>query len=128
MSRDRWGGDYIYNVLYNDTVVAALTTAIYEARMVPITESSYDTINYYVAGTVDYTLPRLFCEWSIDCRSKSEYTSKEIAQAAIAALNRENASFGGYKYYGTCRALPTIPPIDAQDCFNTPVTFTMRRH
>ena len=125
---DRLGADYIYQNLSNDaTVTGLVSTSIWNGNRIPETETSFDTIKYYRAEPYDATLGYMAQTWSIDCRSQNEETSKDIALAVIGALNRIQYSYGGYMYFGTCSMLPAIPPADAQDCYNTPVTFRLRR-
>ncbi|MDA3939821.1 MAG: hypothetical protein PF693_10990 [Spirochaetia bacterium] len=123
-----YGGDYIYSVLSNDSAVTALIgTALHNARMIPETETGTDTINFYRLGTFDGTLEYFELDWSIDCRSESEYTAESIATAVTEALNRVDTTVGGKIYFGTITVLPIIPPADVADVYNVPVNLTVRR-
>lgn len=122
-----YGGDYIYTILSNDTAVTAITTAIYNARMVPATEESTETINFYRSAPFDAAMTYFDTVWSIDCRAKSEYTAYDLADTVKDALNRKSSAVGGYIYFGTISILPAIPPADDADVYNVPVEINLRR-
>jgi len=122
------GGDYIYNVLSNDaTVTGYVGTSIYNARMVPDTDTSAETINFYMTGNFDAALEYGDFTWSIDCRSTEEAGALTIAIAVKDALNREHKSVSGYHYFGTVTILPVIPPVDNVDVYNMPVQLRVTR-
>lgn len=121
------GGEFIYSVLSNDAGVTALTSAIYNARMVPETEDSLTTINFYMIGQHDARLEYFTAEWSVDCRAKEQSTSIALALAVRDAINRETAAVGGYVYHGALQIGGTVPPQNATDVYNTPVALTVRR-
>jgi hypothetical protein len=123
-----YGGDYIYEVLSNDSdIIDLVSTSIYNARVIPSDETSYDTINFYPSGTFNAALDFFTIQWSIDCRSKDDFKAYNIASAVVGALNRLTGDIGGYKYFGTCEILPIIPPANEQDVFNVPVQILLRR-
>jgi hypothetical protein len=124
---DTLGGDFIYSVLSNDSGVIAITTAIYNSRMVPETEDDLTTINFYPVGTYDASLTYFQIPWSIDCRAPTSYESLDLALAVRDAMNRETAAVGGFVYHGVIQIGAAIPPLDQADVFNTPVTITVRR-
>ncbi len=125
---DYRGGEYIYSVLSNDTDVTDIVgTSVYNARMVPQTDTSAETINCYQSGTYNAAEEFFQTTWSIDCRAGTEQESQELAQAVESALNRKSASVGGYLYFGTISILPTIQPADDADVYNTPVEIIARR-
>ncbi len=125
---DYLGGDYIYSTLSGDSdITAEVGTSIYNARMIPQTDDSAETINFYQAGTLNMTDEYFQLTWSIDCRAATDYTSQKIAGLVTTALNRVNTTVGGKDYFGTISILPTIPPADESDVYNTPVEIIVRR-
>ena len=123
------GGDYIYTTLSADAGVTALvgTTHIHNARMVPETDTSKDTINFYQVTPWNVAQEYFDITWSIDCRSEIQSTSEATARAVSDALNRESATVGGKDYYGVAEIFPAIPPADQADVYNTPVQIRLRR-
>ena len=124
---DTLGGDFIYSVLSTDAGVTDITTDIYNARMVPETVSNLTTINFYLSGAYDASLEYFYAVWSIDCRSDLGYNSLGLAVAVRDAINRVTSVVGGYVYHGVIEIGGTIPPADAADVYNTPVSLTVRR-
>lgn len=124
---DTLGGDFIYQTLSGDSGVTAITTAIYNARMVPETEDNQTTLNFYVAGRYNAAQVFFSAEWSVDCRAPSSYDSLQLAVAVRDAINRVTSAVGGYTYHGVIQIGGTIPPADEADVYNTPVTLTVRR-
>lgn len=124
---DTLGGDFIYSVLSNDTGVTAITTNIFNSRMVPETIADTTTINFYMSGVYDAALEYFSAQWSIDCRAELGHDSMELAIAVRDAINRETSTVGGYMYHGVIQIGGTIPPADQADVYNTPVTLTVRR-
>ena len=126
---DTLGGDFINTILTGDAGVTALVaaSAIYNARMVPETEESQITINFYPAGTYDARLEYFSVPWSIDCRAVTDGDSRDLAVAVRDAINRVKSVVGGFTYFGTVQLGGTIPPADQSDVYNTPVTLLVRR-
>jgi len=124
---DTLGGDFIYSVLSTDAGVTDITTDIYNARMVPETVSNLTTINFYMAGVYNAAQEYFSAEWSIDCRSDLGYNSLGLAVAVRDAINRVTSTVGGYAYHGVIEIGGTIPPADAADVYNTPVSLALRR-
>jgi hypothetical protein len=119
---DTLGGDYIYTVLSG-----ALSAPAYNSRMVPETETSKTTVNFYPVGNYDASFEYFSIPWSIDCRAPTSNSSIELAIEVRDALNRETAVVGGYTYFGVIQIGGVIPPLDDADVYNTPVTLTVRR-
>ena len=118
----------IYQALINDSsVVALVSTAIYNAMLVPETETSTDTINFYIEGNFSGGEEVFNKSVSINCRSLAEDTSKQIATAVFNALNREHKTYNSKLYFSIVTVLPTIPPIDSSDSYNTPLSIQIRR-
>lgn len=124
---DTLGGDFIYTVLSGDSGVTDITSAIYNSRMVPETESGLTTVNFYLIGPYDASLPYFEARWSTDCRAPTSHESMALAVAVRDAINRQTAVVGGYTYHGIIEIGSALPPIDQTDVFNTPVTITVRR-
>ena len=95
---DLLGGEFIYSALTGDAGVTAITTAIYNARLIPQTETNQTTINFYRVGNYNARETYFTVEWSIDCRSLSQATSEDLALAVKDALNRETFVVGDYVY------------------------------
>lgn len=121
------GGDFIYTTLNGDVAVKAITAAIYNARMIPETETSLSTVNFYVIGNYDARLEYFTAQWAIDCRAASGGDSMRLALAVRDAMNRLTTAVGGFDYNGTVQIGGTIPPLDQADVHNTPVTLTVKR-
>lgn len=125
---DYKGGEYIYDVLSNESDVTDIVgSSVYNARMTPKADTSAETINYYQSGTYAAADEVFQLTWSINCRAGTGYKSQELAHHVTEALNRVSTSVGGYRYFGTISILPTIPPADETDVFNTPVEIIVRR-
>lgn len=135
---DYLGSDYIFTTLVNDSnLTGKLGTwddstdtshpSVHNARMVPEIDSSTNTLNFYRSGTYSAGNEYFQIEYSLDCRSKTEYNSLDIANSAVSALNRVHGSQDLMDYFGVCEILPTIPPADDADVYNTPVLFRLRR-
>lgn len=124
---DTLGGDFIYTVLSSDSGVTAITGDIYNARLVPETVDNLTTINYYTIGPYNAALEYFTIDWSVDCRAPGGYDSMQLAIAVRDAINRVTSAVGGYTYHGVVQISGTVPPADASDVYNTPVTLTVRR-
>jgi hypothetical protein len=125
---DYKGGDYIYTALSSNSDVTDIVGAsIYNARMIPQTDTSTETINFYQAGTLNLADEYFQLTWSIDCRAATGYKSQELAGIVGDALNRIHYDLGGVMYFGTCSILGMIPPADEADVYNTPIQIILRR-
>lgn len=124
-----FGGDYIRGTLAADAPLKLLVaaTAIVNARLIPPTITATTTINFYRISPVRGGAPVLEVEWSVDCRSSVQATSENMAQRVKEVLNREHITYGGGRYYAIADILPTLPPVDETDVYNTPVSLTVRR-
>ena len=80
------------------------------------------TINYYlsqnVAGGLDYG----DYVYYINCRAASESASRAIASTVFNTLNRLSRPDTG----AVCSVMPTIPPADETDNYNTIIELRMR--
>ena len=125
---ERFGADWIKATLAATAAVTALVpaTAHYAASRVP-DGAPLATINFYPVGSYSGRLEHFERRWSIDCRASAEVTRQAIAWEVLEAMNMFSSTVGGYKYFGVCEILNTIPPIDAGDVFNTPVQLYLRR-
>jgi len=123
-----YGGDYLYSVLSASTeLLAYIGTSLYNGTMVPTTDDSTETVNFYRVGAFDGGQEWFRQDWSADCRAKDEKTSRAIAWEVFRALNRKSGTIGGFDYFGVGSVGQTIPPINAEDVYNTPVTIILRR-
>jgi len=126
---ERYGADFIYSILSNDSTVTALVPAadITEGPLVPQNNRTQETINYYRTGPYSGRAEWFETRWSADCRSKTYKNSRDISTAVLDALNRVNATVNGNRYYAVAEILPTLQPVDRQDVYNTPVEIYLRR-
>lgn len=123
-----YGGDYIYTALSaSSALLAYIGTSLYNGTMVPQTDKTLKTINFYRIGNLEGGLEYFRQDWSIDCRAKTEKTSREIASVVYDVLNRHSGTVGGFDYFGVASVGQTIPPIDTEDVYNTPVNLLLRR-
>jgi len=126
---ERYGADFIDNILTNDATVLALVPAVDISENVLVSQSNrtQETINYYRPGTFSGGVSWFEVRWSINCRSQTYTGSRDIATAASDALNRVNSTVNGKYYHAVCDILPTLPPVDKADVYNTPVEVLIRR-
>ena len=123
-----FGSDFIYGELTgNSEITDIVGTAIYSARLIPESENSLKTINFYTIGNFDGALEYFEREWSIDCRSNNEQESKNIAFLVYENLNRYHATVSGKAYFSVCSILSTIEPLNDSDVYNTPVSMLLKR-
>jgi len=123
-----YGSDFINDILVNDSAIVAIVgTSISENLLVPSTDKSLETINYYKTGLVDGRIEYGAFRWSIDCRSKAYLTSRDLASLVFDAFNRVNATVNSKFYYAVVDILTTLPPVDNTDVYNTPVSVYVRR-
>jgi hypothetical protein len=123
-----YGADYIYQTLSNSaSLLAYIGTSIYNDSMVPTTEESLQTVNFYRVGNFDGGQEWFRQEWSIDCRAETERDSILIANIIFNELNRKSGTVGGFSYFGVASVGQTLPPIDIRDVYNTPVSLILRR-
>lgn len=128
-----FGGEYILQALLNNPAVTALVPsaefgeAIFNDRIIPATEEADNTINYYKTGPFSGGVEFFSSIWSIDCRGETNAKSLEIASEVFNTLNRHTFTVGGYEYFGRVDIGGTIPPLDANDVYNTPLTILIRR-
>lgn len=125
---DMLGADYISNILNNDSAITAIvSTSIYNARVIPQTDTNNNTINFYRITPYSGGSEIFQVEWSIDCKSDIETISQEIADNVLNAFNRIFGNINSKTYYGVCDIINTIPPIDETDVYNTSVQLTLKR-
>ena len=114
----------IYSKLKNDTTLTALLDtlgsdpAIFYANLLPTSFTGDESINFYLVQPKDGHMPYIKEDYSLSCRSASKATSQAIALRAAFTLNRHSPDSDSFCF---CRILPTIPPEDETDNYNTPV-------
>lgn len=122
------GGEYIYSVLSNDAAITAIVgTSIYNASMIPETDTSLDTINFFTINPFQGGLEFWQRTWSINCRRKEEFEALDLADLVFTALNRKHIRVGSFDYFCTANILPVIPPANQTDTYNVPVDINIRR-
>ena len=125
---ERYGADFLNSLMKNDTDITDIVgTSIYEGLKVPGDDDSEETINFYRINPFNGGLEYFESRFSIDCRSKSYLTSRDLASNVFTAINREFATVNGKRYFAVCDILTTIPPVNDTDSYNTPVEVYLRR-
>jgi len=122
-----YGGDYLYTTLSTDAEIQAITTSVYNARMVPPDAPAGKTINFYPVVPMNARGEFFESRWSIDCRAPLESDALDLATAVVAALNRRSYAAGGKTYYGVVDMLGPVPPANDADVYNVPVQLYIRR-
>lgn len=113
------------NRLFTALNVSAITTlldtyltkaAIFPSALLPEQFTGTESINYYLTSPYNAAMTYAEYIYIANCRSITDIGSRTIAQAVIDI--NETAITDGFLY---CSLLPTIPPIDKDDTYNTPV-------
>jgi hypothetical protein len=127
---DLIGSDAIYQTLTADSALTTLLggSYIYNGNLVPKKVTSQKTINFYRISPYLGGSEFLEIDYSIDCRAETEKLSTEIAVRVKEVLNRLNTIVNSNNYYFIADIGSTIPPVNQQDVYNTPVTVKVRRH
>lgn len=117
----------MYDALNQSAITDLLDTVssvkgLFDARSIPEFFTEFSTINFYLVSSFDGSLEWNQYVYSVDCRAKTDKESRAIAQAVFTELNR--ADF--VNYHTNCNVLPTIPPQDDTDVFNTPVEVILK--
>lgn len=125
---ERYGGDMIYTAIAAESAIIAIVGgSIYEDLIIPSTDKSNDTINYYKPGGYGGRDEYFESRWSVDCRRDTYIGSRDLATLVFETLNREFTTVNGKYYFAVCDILSTIPPRDKTDVYNTPVSVYLRR-
>jgi hypothetical protein len=121
------GSAELYALLSGDTTLVALVDeysdepAIFRDCLVMPSDFTGKGINFHLGGTgVDGGLPYTDVLHTLSCRAKLEGESRAIAAAAFAAINRVRAGI-------VATVMPTLPPQDETDDFNTPVEVRLKK-
>lgn len=80
------------------------------------------TINYYLSQNVSGGLDYGDYVYYINCRAANESTSRAIASTVFNTLNRISRPDTG----AVCSIMPTIPPADETDNYNTIIELRIR--
>ena len=125
---ERYGADYIYDVLSNDSSITTIVgSSIYEDTLIPQSDTTQDTINFYRPGPYNPKLEYFENRWSVDCRRPAYGDSLDLATLVKDAFNRNFATVNSKYYFSVVDILPTIPPVNDSDVYNTPVEIYVRR-
>ena len=133
MSNDFNELSMIYQALSTDATIQALvpsttyTYAIFNSLLIPEIETATETINFYNEGNFSGGEELFNQAVSINCRATEYSDSRAIATAVYNVLNRNSKSFSGNDYFNIISILPTIPPADSSDVYNTPISVQIRR-
>lgn len=117
----------MYNALNQASITDLLDTVstvkgLFDGRVIPEFFTSYKTINFYLTSPYSGSLEWEQYIYSVNCRAETDGESREIAEAVFNALNRADFS----DYHTNCEVLPTLPPQDDTDVFNTPVEVLLK--
>lgn len=118
--------DTTLNVALHATDITDLltsTNSIYNSPVLPTSvENDAKTINFYLTSPFSGGLEYTDVEYTINCRSSNQYTSRQIAQAVYTELNRSTYT----DYFMIANILSTIKPADETDNYNTPVLVNIK--
>jgi hypothetical protein len=117
----------MYDALNQASITDLLDTVdgvkgLFDARAVPEFFTGFKTINFYLVSPISGALEWSEYRYSVNCRAKTDGESRAIAQAVFTALNRADFT----DYHTNCDVLPTIPPADDTDVYNTPVEILLK--
>lgn len=126
-----YGQAELYTILNVSSVTSLLTKTSYIFYGTKIPEldatgaaisAQAKIINYYAEGPID--LGRDFVEgsYSINCRASIQSVAEAIRAAVLDVVNRSNSG----SYYFVASVLPVLPPADATDVFNAPVSLIVK--
>lgn len=119
--------DKLYDALNQSPITDLLdtvssTVGLFDGRIIPEFFTEFKTINFYLVSPFIGSLEYQEYLYIANCRAKTGGESRTIAQAVFDSLNR--ADFADY--HTNCDVLPTIPPADDTDVFNTPVEILLK--
>lgn len=126
------GNDEIYTLLNVSAITSLLTSyggisGIFADNIIPNEFNSVSvkatdtTLNYYPAGAFSGALDYGDYAFNINCRAKTFYESRTLAETVHSNINRYSAS---YNIVSTL--LDTISPIDETDNYLTPIQITLK--
>ena len=121
-----FNSDKIYDALNQSSITDLLDTVsdikgLFDSRAIPDFFTSDKTINFYLLNFDGSTEFQQYT-YSVNCRAKTDGESLAIAQAVFNALNRADFT----DYHTNCIIQTTLPPIDDNDVFNTPVEVLLK--
>lgn len=126
-------GISIQNRLYAATDVKALLAlqvydepALFNAKVIPQEFESSPAINFYRTSPIEGGSEVDQESWTINCWALTEELSEALAFAVFEELHRNSTAVGGHEYFFIPSVLATLPPSAIEDCFNTPVTLTIK--
>jgi len=124
---DKLGRDYISNKLKNTAAITAIvSTNIFYGTLVPKRIKVKTTINFYYNSLFDGALDYGQRGFSIDCRAATEVASQALAFEVFEAFNRAAGACSGRTYHSRATILTTIPKINDEDVYNTPVSINLQ--
>jgi hypothetical protein len=118
-----YGAEDLFTKLNTDINVVSLIDdfegdpAIWFAELVPESFVGNKYINFYESTFINNTLNYGDYSYTINCRAGDSKDSKLIRDAVVTSLNRVNASTTRGIFYTSI--IPTIPPKDANDLYNS---------
>ena len=96
---------------------------VYNSSVLPTSVTTgLETINFYLTTPFNGALEYTDVDYTVNCRSDNEYTSRQIAQAVYTELNRSTYT----DCFMIANILSTIKPADETDNYNTPVLVNIK--
>jgi len=122
-----FNSDKIYDALNQSPITDLLDTTsgivgLFDGRTIPEFFTMFKTINFYLVSPFIGSLEYQEYLYVANCRAKTGAESRTIAQAVFDALNRADFT----DCHTNCDVLPTIPPADDTDVYNTPVEILLK--
>jgi hypothetical protein len=126
---ENYGADYIASILNSSAEIFSIVgTNIYTAVELPVKNADVNKfIICYKINNFEGAQEYFSRTWSIDCKSDDQEESEQLAYLVYSLFNRNEAAVNGKIYFSVVTVLPTIPPINRADVFNTPVQVLLRR-
>ena len=117
-----YGSEEIYQALNISDITTGLDVyktgkALFIANVLPADFTGFKSINFYMSTPFNGADSVKAYNYSINCRAKTYNESLTIAKSVVDNINRSSYS----DFYITCSVVPTIPPADDSDVYNTPV-------
>lgn len=122
------GSTELYNALNVSAITSLLDSfltgkALFDEVVIPQSFTGSNSINFYMIGPLNGSLSYNEYSYSISCRSNDYYNSRNIANTVYETINRVHYN----RYIIYTQILPTIPPFDDTDNYNTPVEVIIKQ-
>ena len=122
-----FGADKIYTALNVTGITTLLDSfgtgkALFNEMIMPESFTSDKSINFYLIAPIIGASELEEYEYSVNCRAATMNESLTMAYTVHTALNRVH----GVDSFKLSSVLRTIPPIDPDDVYNTPITIKLK--